>query len=62
MPAALDKEAIKAEASHVANGSGVAVNNWSTPGQSAYDFRSVYLLPSHVLLVHDITYTDNRPR
>lgn len=34
-------QSIEAEAKHLANGS-VKVNNWSSPGVAAFDFRSAY--------------------
>lgn len=36
----LQQDKIEAEAHHLLNGSGTAVNAWSSPGPSAFDFRS----------------------
>ncbi|KAI7023114.1 Aldolase [Hortaea werneckii] len=38
--AALKQSDVKQEAQHLANGSVPVNNNWSSPGQAAYDFRS----------------------
>ncbi len=37
---ALKRQRVEKEAEHISNGE-VAVNNWSSPGPAAFDFRSV---------------------